>query len=441
MSAPADLVACSDVYTVGPARSWTHAVAVRGEHIVALGEPVADLVGPKTRVIDAAGGLVVPGFQDSHVHVPFAGRNRNNLELNDVTGRAGYLDAIAAYAAARPEDEWIVGGGWAIEYFPGGSPRKEDLDAVVGNRPVFLFNRDVHGAWVSSAALARAGIDARTPDPPDGRFERDPSTGEPTGMLQEGAAYSFEAEHVPRPSQEQWQTAILTGQAHLHALGITGWQDAWVTPDTLAAYRGLATDGRLSARVVGALWWDRHRGLEQITDLQTQRELGAAGSFAPTTVKIMVDGILENQTGALLEPYCDGCGGHTTNLGLTYVDAELLAAAVTALDALGFQVHMHAIGDRAVRIALDAVATARAANGARGNRHHLAHLQVVQPEDIPRFRRLGVTANCQAYWAQSEPQMDELTIPILGRDRADLQYPFGDLLRSGARLAMGSDWG
>ena len=137
------------------------------------------------------------------------------------------------------------------------------------------------------------------------------------------------------------------------------------------------------------MWWDRHRGLEQIADLQTQRELGAVGSFAPTTVKIMVDGILENQTGALLEPYCDGCGGRTTNLGLTYVDAELLATAVTALDALGFQVHMHAIGDRAVRIALDAVAAARAANGVRGNRHHLAHLQVVQPEDIPRFRAPG----------------------------------------------------
>ena len=242
------------------------------------------------------------------------------------------------------------------------------------------------------------------------------------------------------PRAPEWEAAILTGQDHLHSLGITGWQDAWVTPQTLAAYGSLASDGRLTGRVVGALWWDRHRGLEQITEFQTQREQGV-GSFFPTTVKIMVDGVLENQTGALLEPYCDGCGGHTTNHGLTYVDPSLLAAAVTALDKLGFQVHMHAIGDRAVRMALDAVSAALAANGWGTNRHHIAHLQVVQPADIPRFRALGVTANCQTYWAQSEPQMDELTIPILGRDRADLQYPFGDLLRAGTTLAMGSDWG
>jgi predicted amidohydrolase YtcJ len=238
-----------------------------------------------------------------------------------------------------------------------------------------------------------------------------------------------------------WQDAVLTGQQHLHSLGITGWQDAWVTPDTLDAYLGLAADGRLTARVVGALWWDRHRGLEQIADFQAQRERGTGHRFFPTTVKIMVDGIVENQTGALLEPYCDGCGGHTDNVGLTYVDAELLSIAVTALDALDFQVHMHAIGDRAVRIALDAVQAAAIANGRRGNRHHIAHLQIVHPDDIARFAELDVTANCQAYWAQNEPQMTDHTIPVLGEERSAQQYPFGHLLRAGTRLAMGSDWG
>jgi predicted amidohydrolase YtcJ len=254
---------------------------------------------------------------------------------------------------------------------------------------------------------------------------------------------------IPLPDVAGWQDAILRGQAHLHALGITGWQDAWVTPATLQAYRGLAADGRLTGRVVGALWWDRHRGLGQIPELLAQRERASgtaveAGSgvpgFHPTTVKIMTDGVLENHTGALLEPYCDGCGGPTDNHGITFVDRDLLAAAVTELDGHGVQVHLHAIGDRAVRNALDAVAAARAAHGMNDLRHHVAHLQVVHPHDVPRFAALGVVANCQAYWAQSEPQMDELTIPFLGPERAVQQYPFAALARAGARLAMGSDW-
>jgi predicted amidohydrolase YtcJ len=437
----ADLVITgADVYTVDAARSWSDAVAVRGDRIVAVGAAaVSELIGPRTRVIQADGGMVLPGFQDAHVHAPFAGRNRLNVDLEGLVGRQAYLERIAAFAAAHPELPWIVGGGWAMEYFPGGTPRKEDLDAIVPDRPVFLFNRDVHGAWVNSAALEAAGITKDTPDPADGRIERDPRTGEPTGTLHEGAAYSFNERHVPAPSREDWEAAILNAQAHLHALGITGWQDAWVTPATLEAYRSLDEAGRLTARVVGALWWDRHRELDQIPEFLAQRERGTA-RFRPTTVKIMTDGVMENHTGALLEPYCDGCGGHTDNHGLTYVERDLLAAAVTELDRLGFQTHMHAIGDRAVRNALDAVQAARAANGPSDRRHHIAHLQLVQPEDVPRFRELGVTANCQAYWAQMEPQMEELTLPFLGRDRADLQYPFGDLMRSGATLAMGSDW-
>ncbi|WP_055478264.1 amidohydrolase [Sphaerimonospora mesophila] len=451
MTPYADLVITgADVYTVDAARSWSDAVAVRGDRIVALGAPaVAELIGPRTRVIEARGKMVLPGFQDAHVHAPFAGRNRLHVDLSGLVGRQAYLDRIAAYAAAHPGAPWIVGGGWAMEYFPGGTPRKEDLDAIVPDRPVFLFNRDVHGAWVNSAALAVAGIDRDTPDPADGRIERDPVTGEPTGTLHEGAAYTFNDRHVPLPGRADWEAAILNAQEHLHSLGITGWQDAWVTPATLDAYRSLDASGRLTARVVGALWWDRHRELDQIPELLGQREAGAAplgrgdtpGRFRPTTVKIMTDGVMENYTGALLEPYCDGCGGHTDNHGLSYVERDLLAAAVTELDRLGFQVHMHAIGDRAVRNALDAVQAARAANGGGGDRrHHIAHLQLVHPDDVPRFRELGVTANCQAYWAQMEPQMEELTLPFLGRDRADLQYPFGDLLRSGATLAMGSDW-
>jgi predicted amidohydrolase YtcJ len=443
MSQEADLVITgADVYCGDSVRRWARAVAVRGDRIMAVGteDEIADLTGPGTEVRAAPGTMVVPGFQDAHCHPPFAGLNRMHVFLNDLVGRQAYLERIAEYAQANPHEPWIIGGGWAMEYFPGGTPHKADLDAIVPDRPVFLYNRDVHGAWVNSRALQVAGIDAGTPDPADGRYERDPATGEPTGTLHEGAAYSFNDNVVPLPDRRAWEAAIDNAQTYLHSLGITGWQDAWVTPATLEAYRSMADAGRLTARVVGALWWDRHRGLEQIPDFLAQREQAGGGTFHPTTVKIMTDGVLENYTGALLQPYCDGCGGHTDNRGLSYIDKDVLVAAVTELDALGFQVHMHTIGDRAVRDALDAVQAARRANGRGDRRHHLAHIQVVQPEDLPRFRELDVVANCQPYWAQSEPQMDELTVPFLGQERVDLMYPFADLLRHGTVLAMGSDW-
>ena len=442
---------------------WSEAVAVRGGRIAAVGSraELAALAGPRTRVVDAGGrGVVVPGFQDAHIHAPFAGRNRLRLWLNDLAGRQAYLDAIAEYARTHPDEPWIVGGGWTMEYFPGGTPRKEDLDAIVPDRPVFLFNRDVHGAWVNSKALELAGITDKTPDPSDGRIERDPVTGEATGTVHEGVAYRINEHVVPEPTRAEWEAAILNAQEYLHGLGITGWQDAWVTPQTQAAYEALAADGRLTARVAGALWWERTRGLEQIDDLRARREQAlkvrapghALGSgFHPTTIKIMTDGILENHTGALFEPYCDGCGGHGSDSsgsesgheesrGLTYVEPKLLAAALVELDSFGFQVHMHAIGDRAVHNALNAVAAAKAVNGPSRNRHHIAHIQVIRPSDIARFAELDVIANCQAYWAQHEPQMDELTVPFLGPERAAQQYPFASLLAAGTRLAMGSDW-
>lgn len=453
MNSPADLVvtarsvllpAAARAAAAAPGRSGPPptAVAVRGDRIVAVGtrDEVAGLIGPATRTVESQGALL-PGFQDAHVHAPFGGRDQLRVWLNDSAGLDEYLEVIRTYADTHPDEPWVVGTGWAMEHFPGGAPRKEDLDRIVPDRPVFLFNRDTHGAWVNSKALEIGGITGDTPDPADGRIERDPVTGEPTGTLHEGAAYTFNDTVVPAPDLERWVAGIVQGQRHLHQLGITGWQDAWVTPATLAAYHETVRRGLLTGRVVGSLWWDRHRGLDQIPEFLTQREASLGmGPFSASTVKIMTDGVLENYTGALLEPYCDGCGGHTDNHGLAYVERDLLQAAVTELDGLGFQVHMHAIGDRAVRDSLDAVAAARAAHGANDLRHHIAHVQIVHPHDVPRFAELDVVANCQTYWAQSEPQMDELTLPFIGEDRARMQYVFGSLLRSGARLAMGSDW-
>ncbi len=280
MTNAADLVLTDTAIWVGDG-TRTDALAVRDGRVVALGEEqVRDLIGPRTEVLDRAGGLVVPGFQDCHVHAPPAARELLTIDLHELPdGRPAYLGRVAEYCAAHPDADWITGGGWALDHFPESGPRKEDLDAVTGGRPAFLFNRDVHGAWVNSAALELAGIDAGTPDPSDGYFVRDPD-GTPTGMLHEGAAYTFHERWVPEPTPEQWEQAVLHAQHHLYTLGITGWQDAWVTPQTFAAYRSLGTDGRLTANVVGALWWDRHRGLEQIEEFRERRESAAerAGS-------------------------------------------------------------------------------------------------------------------------------------------------------------------
>ncbi len=420
------------------------AVAVTGDRITVVGHAeVRDLAGPDTQVVDLAGRLLLPGFQDAHVHPVQAGLELTQCDLTRAKTAEDTIAAVRAYADAHPEREWITGGGWSMEAFEGGRPTKELLDSVVPDRPVYLPNRDHHGAWVNSRALQLAGITRDMPDPADGRIERDAS-GEPAGTLQEGAM-QLVGRLTPPATQADRLAALLHAQRHLHALGITAWQDALVgeflgMDDPSDAYLAAARDGSLTARVVGALWWDRERGAEQIPELVERRVRLSHGRFSASSVKLMLDGVAETGTAALLDPYLDKCGCATANRGTSFIDPKQLPAYVAELDALGFQCHFHALGDRAVRDALDAVEAARAANGPSDTRPHLAHLQVVHPDDVERFARLGAVANIQPLWAAHEPQMDELTIPFLGPERALWQYPFASLLRSGARLAAGSDW-
>ncbi len=307
--------------------------------------------------------------------------------------------------------------------FPGGIPDRADLDRVVPDRPVYLESRDGHTAWVNSKALELAGVTADTLDPADGRIERD-ADGRPSGALQEGAV-DLVVRLLPADTPDELVAGLRLAQAELHALGVTNWQDASVIPGSgEVAYTTLAGRGELTARVVGALWWDRARGAEQIDELVERRARTAIGRYAPTSVKLFLDGVLENGTGAVLEPYLDDDGRPTANRGMSMIDPEALKAHVTRLDALGFQPHFHAIGERAVREALDAVEAARRANGPTDTRPHIAHIQVIHPDDIGRFRALGVIANAQPYWACHEAQMDELTIPRLGPERSGWQYPF-----------------
>jgi hypothetical protein len=423
------------------------AVAVRGERIVAVaraGETgITDLIGPGTEVVDLRGRALLPGFQDAHVHPAFAGVTMVGCNLIGAPTLGDALERIGAYAAQRRGGDWVAGSGWRMEWFDRGLPARELLDRVAGGRPAYLTNRDGHGAWASSRALELAGIGAHTPDPPDGRIERGPD-GSAQGTLHEGAA-TLVGRHVPALTFEDRVRGLLLAQEHLHARGITAWQDAIIgdylgSGDPLPVYLAAAEAGSLTARVEGALWWDRARGAEQLPDILGRREQGQAGRFRANTVKIMQDGVAESFTAGMIEPYLDCCGAQTGNRGLSHVDAAALREYVTRLDAEGFQVHLHAIGDRAVRESLDAIEAARAANGPGDHRHHIAHLQVMHPADIPRFAALDVTANVQALWAAHEPQMDELTIPFIGPERSARQYLFGDLLRAGVRLAAGSDW-
>ncbi|KQV20026.1 MULTISPECIES: amidohydrolase [unclassified Kitasatospora] len=432
------------VFTADAARTRATALAVTGERITAVGHhEIRDLIGPGTEVVDLKGRLLVPGFQDSHIHAVYGGTELGECDLSDTVGVTEYLDRVRAFADAHPDREWLTGSGWSLESFEGGLPTRQLLDSVVADRPVYLVSRDHHGAWANTRALELAGLTKDTPDPADGRIEREPD-GTPSGVLQEGAT-GLVARLVPPTTAADRLAGLLRAQELLHSLGITGWQDALLgvfngQPDPSDAYLAAARAGLLTARVNGALWWDRERGSEQIAELVARRAELVHGRFRAGSVKIMQDGIAENFTAAMTTPYLDGCGCATANSGLSFVDPKLLGGYVTELDALDFQVHFHALGDRAVREALDAVEAALAANGQRGNRHHLAHLQVVHPEDLGRFARLGAIANIQPLWAAHEPQMDELTIPFLGPERAAWQYPFGELLRTGATLAAGSDW-
>jgi len=440
MSDQADLLILgAPVWTADPARPWADAVAVRAGRVAAVGPEtaLADLRGPSTRVLRLDGGLVLPGFQDAHVHTAAGGLELARCDLHEVEP-GEYAATVARYAAGHPDAAWVLGGGWVMDAFGTEGPRLATLDAVVADRPVLLESTDGHSAWVNGRALELAGITRATPDPPRGRIERD-AAGQPTGALHE-AAMSLVADHAPRPDQAEWQAAIERGQAHLHRLGITAWQDAAVAPEMLAAYRAVAERGRLSGRAVAALRWEPDQGLEQLPGLVQRRQRGTLGRLRAGAVKIFADGVFENRTAAVLAPYLDGDGRPTGDHGIGMLAADELAAVVTALDGEGFDVHVHAIGDRAVRDALDAFAAAAAANGRRDARHQIAHLQLVHPDDRHRFRRLGVVANAQPYWSCLDGYMRELTLPFLDPERAGWQYPWASLRRAGAVLAFGSDW-
>jgi len=436
---PADLVLTGgEVYTVDAARSWAQAVAVRDGRIVWVGadDGAAAWVGPATRVVALGGRFVMPGFHDSHMHPLTGGMRTLRCELGGAATAAEAVERVRAYAAAHPERPWVIGRGWELPLFPAANPRKEALDAVVPDRPVFLAAADGHSAWVNSRALALAGITAATPDPPAGRIERDPITGEPSGCLRENAKAAVER-LLPETTQAERREGLERTVELAHRAGLVGLFDASVDPIELEVYRDLDRAGGLGLHLGVAMYVDPEKPLEpQLAEILALRARDWGPHVHVRSAKLYADGVIESGTAALLAPYV----GRGEDRGGLEWDEARLAEAVVALDRAGLQIHVHAIGDRAIRVTLDAVAAAGRANGPRDRRPTLAHIELFDPAELPRMRALGAVASFQPLWAWADPYIRDLTEPQLGPERSRWPYPIASVAAAGAVIAGGSDW-
>jgi predicted amidohydrolase YtcJ len=443
---PADLVFTGGaVYTVDPARSWAQAVAVRGGRIAFVGTDAGAkaFIGPKTRVVKLEGRMLLPGFQDAHIHPVSGGIELSQCNLNDLPKADDLLARIRECAKGLGDKPWLLGGGWLLPTFPGGNARKEDLDRIVPDKPAMLSASDGHSVWVNSKALEIAGITKDTPDPKDGRIERDPVTKEATGTLRESAS-DLVGRHVPENTAGERLEGLRRTLALLAKNGVTAVQEASAGSGaegaganaTMQTYVDAEKRGQLTVRVVAALGTDNARGPEQVDDLVKLRARYTTARVKPIAAKIFADGVIEPRTAAMLTDYTDRPGWR----GEPNFSEDALNALVLKLAENDFNVHIHAIGDRAVRMSLDAFEKAQAKTSARGQRHQIAHLEVIDPADIPRFRKLGVIANFQALWAYADDYIVDLTWGGLGPERSRWIYPIGSVVKAGGMLAMGSDW-
>lgn len=441
--APADLVFIQGaVYTVDAARSWASAVAVRGGKIVYVGNDTGaqPFIGPQTRVMPLGGRMLLPAFQDSHAHASHVPNPAAQLDLEGLQDREALFARIRAFAAAHPHMAWIQGGGWdEAAFLPSGRPTRQMLDALVPDRPVFLINNSRHQAWVNTAALAAAGITRATPNPPNGEVVRDAS-GNPSGNLQETAMFLVR-NVVPPATLAERATDLAAALKQMNAVGITAMVEAAADPATVEAYEELQRTGRLTTRVRLCQRFDQN-DLDDAAQVQrfvaTRQRVAtsASATLDANCVKVVLDGGYGSKTVALLQPYnIPGLGS-----GKLFVEPARLNALVVKLDALGFQVHVHAIGDRTVRAALDAVEAARKANPQHGQPHTLAHLSLVDVADAPRFRQLDVMPNMTPLWSRPDPWQTVFAVEMFGAERANTAYRTRSLAEDGAVLVWGSDW-
>jgi predicted amidohydrolase YtcJ len=445
--APADLVLLhGKIHTQDANRSVVQALALRGNTIVAVGtdEAIGAFIGASTRRIDLGGRVVLPGIIDAHTHPAQSAQDLGKCSLGDeALTPSGIKSRVAACLKAHPGEraQWFE----AVMVNPSGvTLTLADLDSVLSERPMLLNGSDGHTVWANSPALKLAHITPATKDPAGGHIERD-ATGRPTGTLRDNAA-DIALAAKPAAGLDHEASQLNEALDSMRAIGITSVQDADVDDHTMQIYRRLYETHRLNMRVRGSF---RLNDLREPASALIDRAVKFRAKWAidpdflrADAVKIFADGVIEypSQTAALLEPYLDVHGHPTRNRGPSYFVQDKLNQIVTAADAAGLTVHIHAIGDRAVRSALDAIADSRRRNGALDNRDQIAHLELIDPADFPRFKELGVIANFQLLWARRDNYVETATIPYLGPQRSMYLYPARALRDAGALIVGGSDW-
>ncbi len=431
-----------------PAAGEPTAIAVERGRIAQLGsdaDVLRDRRGPRTRVVDARGGLVLPGFEDAHMHLRSGARALDRIDLFSAGTLTAIESAIRSYAAAHPEHPWVLGRGWFYVPFPGGMPTREILDRLVLDRPAWVTAYDGHSGWANSRALAAAGIGRGTPDPRVGRIVRDPSTGEPTGALLEDAMDLVERV-VPQPTEAEELDALRRSVVELHRLGITAAQDAWTDPGDVDRWRTLHAEGvrlrvRLAFQMPAGIGFDAWRArLDEYEPIAFP--LRGGDRLDAGILKGFVDGVVESRTAAMLEPY-EGDG----ETGAPRWDPAELDAFVAEADRRGWQVELHAIGDAGIRMALDAFERAGSTSGAqpgplggRLRRHRVEHIEAIAAADIPRFGRLGVVASMQPLHGNPSPNQLTIWAGNVGPERASRAWAARSIRAGGAVLAFGSDW-
>ena len=418
----------------------TDAVLVSGGIIRAVGAQARSEAAsePGTATVELDGGFLMPSFGDGHAHPLYGGLESAGPAVRPCQSVDEIVAAVRKYAHHHPEKEWIVGASYDGSLAPDGLFDARWLDAAVPDRPVVLRAWDYHTVWCNSEALNRAGITADTPDPVLGEIPHR-EDGSVLGTLREWGAVDLVMNVMPPPDEDVRIAALGTAADYLLARGVTWVQDAWVEPGDVATYLRAAERDALRMRFNLALYADPRYFETQVEQFaESRRQVDQMGNplLTAQTVKFFADGVVENETGALLQSYCSGLHSH----GLRNWEGDSLAEAARRVDDLGLQVHIHAIGDAAVRQALDAIEYVVARNGKRDRRPVIAHVQLADDADIGRFAQLGVIPNMQPLWAQMDALMTVLTIPRLGPERADRQYRMATLVGSGAPLALGSDW-
>lgn len=441
-TAPDLIVHNAQIVIRADAEERQEAMAVAGGQIVKIGQSkdILASAGKTTKLYDAGGKLIVPGFHDSHVHLAEGAVEYTQLRLNEAKSKAEILSAIQAYVQKHKNLKEIIGHGISLPAVLDDKLTRIDLDKLT-DKPLVIYSEDGHSIWVNSKVLNRIPRDKLAPFDKQGLLDKLAGDAN-SGLLKEDAIYLVDSV-IKGTSRRQFAHALKDGLKLANSLGITSIQEAHATDSVLKAYYDLARRKELTLRVEAALHTSPNMDAGDLLKLQAKSFNYTTGNLRVRSAKIFLDGVVETGTAALLKPYIGKFGVEQNPgkdcLGLTNLDQARLNKLVAELVSRDFQIHIHAIGDRAVRMALDALEPLTELSAEKDLRHHIAHLELVDEQDFHRFHKLNVTANFQPYWAFRDPYVEKLTVPVLGA-RAEFIYPLGSLARAGARLAAGSDW-